>query len=105
MADWVTVARTDDLGEGELLGASVEGVPVMVANVGYEYWALGDECTHAGCLLSEGWIEGDAIECPCHGSRFDLATGGVAGPPATEPVLAFEVRVEGDEIQVARSAS
>lgn len=83
MPEWVTVARTDDLPEGELLGASVDDVQLLVANVAGEYRAVGGVCTHAGCLLSEGWIEGDAVECSCHGSMFDLQTGEAIEPPST----------------------
>lgn len=102
MTEWVTVASTDDLPEGELLGASLDDVQVLVANVGGEYRAVDDVCTHAGCSLSDGWIEGDAIECACHGSVFDLRTGEVVQPPAGEPVPVYELRVEGEAIQIAR---
>ncbi len=102
MPEWVTVARTDDLPDGELLGASLDDVQVLVANMAGEYRPVGDVCPHAGCLLSEGWIEGDAVECSCHGSMFNLQTGEVVQPPAEEPVPVYEIRVEGDEVQIAR---
>jgi 3-phenylpropionate/trans-cinnamate dioxygenase ferredoxin subunit len=102
MPEWVTVAKTDDLPEGELLGASVDDVQLLVANVAGEYRAVGDVCTHAGCQLSEGWIEGEAVECSCHGSMFDLQTGEAIQPPAEEAVPVYEIRVEGGEVQIAR---
>jgi 3-phenylpropionate/trans-cinnamate dioxygenase ferredoxin subunit len=105
MPEWVTVARTDDLAEGELLGASFDDAQVLLANVAGEYLAVGNVCTHAGCLLSEGLLEGDAVECFCHGSVFDLRTGEVLQSPAEEPLLVYEIRVEGDEVQVARPGS
>jgi 3-phenylpropionate/trans-cinnamate dioxygenase ferredoxin subunit len=56
-----------------------------------------------GCSLADdGEPEGDSVTCQCHGSVFDLSTGEAIGPPATEPVAVYSVRVEGDEIQVAR---
>jgi 3-phenylpropionate/trans-cinnamate dioxygenase ferredoxin subunit len=102
MPEWVTVAKTEDVPEGELLGTTVDDLQVLVANVDGSYRAIGEVCSHAGCLLSDGWIEGDAVECMCHGSRFDLETGEVVQPPAEEPVPAYQVQVVGDEIQVAR---
>jgi 3-phenylpropionate/trans-cinnamate dioxygenase ferredoxin subunit len=102
MPEWVTVARTEDVPEGELLGAVVGDDQVLVANVGGSYRAVGEVCTHAGCLLSEGWVENGAVECMCHGSRFDLATGAVVEPPATEPLATYQVQIEGNEIQIAR---
>lgn len=102
MAEWVTVANADELREDELMGTSVDDVPMLVANAGGEYRAVGDICPHAGCLLSQGWIEGEAVECSCHGSVFDLRTGEVVQPPAEEPVPVYDVRVEGGDVQVAR---
>ena len=75
---------------------------LLVANVGGEYYAIGSICTHEGGDLAEGWIDGREVTCPLHGSVFDLATGEVAGPPADKPVPLFDVRIEGDEIQVTR---
>jgi nitrite reductase/ring-hydroxylating ferredoxin subunit len=102
MSEWVTVAKTRDVPEGQLLGATMDDVQVLVANLDGRYLAVGDVCPHAGCLLSEGWIEGGAVQCSCHWSMFDLKTGEVVQPPAEEPVPTYQVRVEGDEILVAR---
>ncbi len=54
-----------------------------------------------GGPLSEGSVEGTVVTCPLHGATFDLTTGDVTGPPAGSPVKCYEVRVEGDEIQIA----
>jgi 3-phenylpropionate/trans-cinnamate dioxygenase ferredoxin component len=103
MHEWVTVARTQDVPDGELAAATLDGVRIVVANAGAEYKAVADECAHAGCSLADdGELEGDTVTCQCHGSVFDLSTGEAIGPPATEPIAVYSVRVEGDEIQVAR---
>jgi 3-phenylpropionate/trans-cinnamate dioxygenase ferredoxin component len=103
MHEWVTVARTQDVPDGELAAATLDGVRIVVANAGGEYKAVAGECTHAGCSLADdGELEGDSATCQCHGSVFDLSSGKAIGPPATEPVAVYSVRVEGDEIQVAR---
>lgn len=102
MPEWTTVARTGELPEGEMTGSMVGGEEVLVANLGGQYRAVGATCTHAGCSLADdGDLEGGEVVCGCHGSIFDLETGEAVGPPADEPVPVLEVRVEGDEVQVA----
>src|ERR1700737_2626033 len=90
--------------KGEMLGATVAGAEVLVANVGGEYRSIGSECSHAGCLLHEdGELDEDqgVVACQCHGSVFDLETGEAVGPPASDGVPVYRVRVEGVDIQVA----
>jgi nitrite reductase/ring-hydroxylating ferredoxin subunit len=103
MSEWVTVAQTQDVPDGALAAATLDDVQIVLANAGGEYRAVADECTHAGCSLAyDGELEGDRVTCQCHGSVFDLDTGAAIGPPATEPLAVYRVRVEGDEIQLAR---
>jgi nitrite reductase/ring-hydroxylating ferredoxin subunit len=99
--DWVTVAKTDELSDGELTAATIDGVEVLIAGVGGEYLSIGDVCTHEQCSLADGEIEEGTVRCSCHGSVFDLRTGAVVEPPATEDEPVYQVRVEGDQIQVA----
>jgi nitrite reductase/ring-hydroxylating ferredoxin subunit len=100
--EWATVARTGELGEGEMIGGTVAGEAVLVVNLGGQYRAIGATCTHAGCsLVDDGDIEEGTVVCGCHGSIFDLETGEAVGPPAHDPVPVYSVRVEGDEVQVA----
>jgi nitrite reductase/ring-hydroxylating ferredoxin subunit len=101
MTEFRTVARTGDIAEGGLRAFDVDGRPVAVAHLDGGWYAFSDVCTHRQCSLAEGELDGGEVECPCHGSRFDVATGEVRNGPATEPVEAFPVRAEGDEIQVA----
>ncbi|MET9349897.1 Rieske (2Fe-2S) protein [Streptomyces termitum] len=61
-----------------------------------EYKAFSAQCTHAGCVLDK--IEDDAGNCPCHGSRFDVTTGKALQGPATVPLPAVEIRVEGGQL-------
>jgi nitrite reductase/ring-hydroxylating ferredoxin subunit len=100
VSEWVTVARVDELAEGGLIAATVEGEEVVVAKVSGECRALGAICTHEGGPLYEGEIEDGAVTCPWHGSMFDLQTGEAVAPPAEEGVPVYDVRVEADEIQV-----
>ncbi|MGH2725806.1 MAG: Rieske (2Fe-2S) protein [Actinomycetota bacterium] len=100
MAQFKTVAKLGDIEEGELAAFDVNGAKVAIANVDGTPFAFGDVCTHARCSLAEGQLDGITVTCPCHGSQFDVTTGEVRNPPATEPVPVFRARVEGDAIQV-----
>ena len=64
------------------------------------YYAIEDTCPHAGGPLSEGPLAGDVVTCPWHGSRFNVKTGAVLGPPAKHGVKSFPVRVTGNDVEV-----
>ena len=96
MADFVTVGKVDEIVEGQAKAFEVGGKSVAVARVDGELLAFGDICTHAKCNLSDGGeIVGAVIECECHGSRFDMKTGGVQQGPASTPLQVFEVLAAG----------
>ena len=97
---FVTVAKVGEIPEGGVKVVRLEDQSVAVFHVGGSYYALEDVCTHDGGPLAEGTLDGDVIECPRHGARFDVRTGAVLCLPATTPVPTYEVRVEGDDIQV-----
>jgi nitrite reductase/ring-hydroxylating ferredoxin subunit len=105
MPKWVTLAKTEDVPEGEMVGVTVDGLELLVANVGGQYRAIGSICTHEDGPLAEGDLYDSIVTCPWHGSEFDVETGEAVTPPAMEPEPVYEVRVEGDEIQVAKPAS
>ena len=106
MSEWVTVAKIDKLAEGEMMGATLDGVAVLVANVGGDYRSIGSECTHAGCDRAEGELarEEGLVTCACHGSIFELATGEAVAGPAEDPVPVYSVRIDGADIQLAKPA-
>lgn len=101
MTDFVTVGSPEDLADGEIKMFQVGGEDVAVANIEGEYFAFGDVCTHRQCSLSEGDLEDTSVVCVCHGSTFDIRTGEVLAPPATEPIPVYEVRVEAGELQIS----
>ncbi len=96
------VAKTNDIPEGEARRFVVDRVEIAVANVGGEFLAVDDICSHAESSLSEGEVDVDdeTIECPRHGSTFDLRSGRPTTLPATVPVATFPVKVEGDTILI-----
>ena len=97
------VAKTSDIPEGEARRFVVDRIEIAVANLGNgQFLAVDDICSHAEASLSEGEVDVDdeTIECPRHGSVFDLRTGRPRSLPATLPVVTFPVKVEGDTIMI-----
>lgn len=95
---WACAAS--DVVDGRALRVEIDGLDVAIVRNGDDVYAIEDECSHAQVALSEGEVEGCEIECWMHGSRFDLRTGKPTGPPATEPVPIFPVRVDGADVLV-----
>jgi 3-phenylpropionate/trans-cinnamate dioxygenase ferredoxin subunit len=100
MADWVKVAAVGEIPAGGCKVADVDGTAVAVFNVGGDYFAIEDVCTHDGGELASGTIEGDQVVCPRHGARFCLRTGEALSAPAYEPTAKFPLRVENGVIEV-----
>lgn len=101
MTDFVTIGTTDELQPGdEPLIVEIGNRWVAVFNVDGTYCAIEDVCTHDGGPLAEGELTGGVIACPRHGAKFDVCTGKVLSAPAFTDVTAYEVRVEGNEIQL-----
>jgi nitrite reductase/ring-hydroxylating ferredoxin subunit len=74
----------------------------MMVRDGTRIFAIHDRCSHRGCSLSDGQIDGEQVVCSCHGSRFDLRDGAVRGGPASAPQPAFQVRERGGLLEVRR---
>jgi nitrite reductase/ring-hydroxylating ferredoxin subunit/uncharacterized membrane protein len=100
--DWTPAADAAQLVDGKLTRVVVEDTPVLVLKDGEQIFAIHDRCSHRGCSLSDGEIDGDEIVCACHGSRFDRRNGAVRGGPATAPQPAFQVRGREGVIEVRR---
>ena len=100
MTEFEAVAKADDLKEGEMRAFYVQGTKIAVANVAGTFHAFGDICTHLQCSLAEGDLEETTVTCPCHGSQFDVVSGEVLRGPARVPVGSYEVRAEGDNLEV-----
>jgi nitrite reductase/ring-hydroxylating ferredoxin subunit len=99
--DWTPV-DAPDLAEGHPTRVVVDDTPVLLLRQGTEIFAIHDRCSHRGCSLSEGSLEGDQIVCSCHGSRFDVKDGAVKAGPATAAQPAFEVRDTGGRVEIRR---
>jgi 3-phenylpropionate/trans-cinnamate dioxygenase ferredoxin component len=101
-AGMIYVAELTDIPVGE--SVRVEGsVPIAVFNADGELYAIDDTCTHQDASLSDGWLEGCAVECPLHAACFDLRTGRPSGPPAKKPVRTHAVTVVAGLVYVEES--
>ncbi|AXB42767.1 bifunctional 3-phenylpropionate/cinnamic acid dioxygenase ferredoxin subunit [Amycolatopsis albispora] len=86
----ILVGAVSEIPVGE--SVRVQGqVAIAVFNADGEFYAIDDTCTHQDASLSDGWLEGCAVECPLHAACFDLRTGRPSGPPAKKPVRTHEV--------------
>ena len=100
MDDFVSVAKTSDLSDGEVMLVEVGEERIALSKIDGSFYAIGEVCPHAEGPLSDGTVEDEEVECPWHGSRFNLKTGEVTSPPAGEAVARYSVRLDGDDILV-----
>lgn len=105
MAEYVTVARTEEIQPGDRIVFEMGRHWIAVFNVDGQYYAVEDLCTHDDGPLADGELHGHEIECPRHGARFDIRNGKVTAPPALVPIPIYKVRVVGDDVQVEISES
>ncbi len=101
MPEFHKLGPTSELSSGETKQYEVEGRYVALCNVGGEFLALEDVCTHAFAHLTEGGLEGDLIRCPLHGATFDTKTGEPKSLPAVKPVPTHEVKIEDGQVYVS----
>jgi nitrite reductase (NADH) small subunit/3-phenylpropionate/trans-cinnamate dioxygenase ferredoxin subunit len=99
MAEFVTVSRVGSIPDGSGEAFPVGDRMVAVFRVGERYYAIDDVCPHMGASLAAGYLEGDIVTCPWHAWRFRVCDGTWCDNPRVK-TQAYQVRVEGDEIQV-----
>ena len=78
----------------------IDGLDILLCNVGGAFYAIEDVCTHDGAPLDQGTLDGACIVCPRHGATFDVRTGEALTLPAVLPVMTFPVRIDGSDIIV-----
>ncbi|HEX7247618.1 MAG TPA: Rieske 2Fe-2S domain-containing protein [Actinomycetota bacterium] len=101
--DFVRVGALVEIPEGEMRAYDTPSGRVTVAHVEAHLYAFGDECTHQGCSLAEGEIDDRAatVECPCHGSVFDVENGEPIEGPAADALPVFLAREIDGWVEVA----
>lgn len=100
--DWTDALASAELTADEPRSVVVEETPVLLLRHGDGLHALHDRCSHRGCSLSDGEIDGEVVVCACHGSRFRLEDGSVERGPATAPQPVFDTRESDGQVQVRR---
>ena len=98
---WKKVASRAELAPGEVRRVFVAGIDIALCNLAGAIYAIDNICTHAYACLSDGYFEGEELECPLHGGRFNVKTGAACGGIVTEDLRRFAVRVDGDEVLVS----
>ena len=94
MSQRIDLCSTDEVAPGNALKVESSELTLAVFNVAGEFYVTDDHCTHGPGSLSEGFVEGDVVECNFHGGQFDIRTGAVVGPPCMVPIKTYPTIVE-----------
>ena len=94
------LCQAADVAEGTALKVETDGLVLAVFNVEGEYYVLDDTCTHGPGSLSEGYIEGDVVECNFHNGQFNIRTGEVVSPPCMVAVKTYPVIVVDGKVTI-----
>ena len=88
------LCKTDDVAAGEARKVEKDNLVLAVFNVDGEFYVTDDACTHGPGSLSEGYVEGDVVECNFHNGAFNIRTGEVVLPPCMVPIKTYKTVVE-----------
>lgn len=102
MAEYRKIASVHDLAPGEMIMIELGGEYICLANVDGTFYAISDDCSHVGASLSEGDLEGYIVTCPVHAGQFDIRSGKAVRRPPLEDVATYEVKVEDQDILIAK---
>ena len=96
----MTVAKVSETPAGTISVHQVGDVRIALCNVNGRFYAIDDVCTHDGGPLDQGELQGQLVECPRHGAKFDVTDGRAVVLPAVRPVKTYAVQVDGDDVRV-----
>jgi nitrite reductase/ring-hydroxylating ferredoxin subunit len=100
MSDFIKIATVDELPPGQAKLVEVKEKEIALFNVGGQFHAIDNSCTHVGGPLCEGEISGGEVTCPWHGATFDVTTGRALGPPAVEALNRYNLRIVDRNIEI-----
>ena len=100
MVEFVKVCSVTDVKTNSVKRFSVSGKEIALFNLNGKFFAIAAHCTHAEGPLDEGSVEGNEVECPWHGARFDITTGKATSPPASNDIQKYEVKLEGSDVMI-----
>lgn len=98
--NWQRVAIIDEIDEDEPISVTVGDHTIGIFLVDGKYHAIEDICPHAYALLSQGFVEGDEVECPLHEAVFHIPSGKCLKAPAERDVATYPVKIDGDNVLV-----
>ena len=97
---WHMVAQSEELEDDVAFAVDVEEEAIALYRVGGKLYATGNICTHQHAYMTDGYLDGDCIECPLHGGRFSIETGEPCGGPVEIPLKIYPVKEEQGSIYV-----
>jgi nitrite reductase/ring-hydroxylating ferredoxin subunit len=100
MGQFVRAAAKSAIADQSAISVEIGDRQIALFNLGGQIYAIDDTCPHNGGPLCEGSIDREEVECPWHGSRFNIKTGAVTAPPAVDGVARYNVRVTGDDVEI-----
>lgn len=100
MTTFLKAAKKADVPPGRMKCINLKGHRIALYNLGGEFFATQESCTHAEASLCDGDVSGDEVVCPLHFATFNIRTGECTGPPANEDLMTYAVRIVGDDIEV-----
>ncbi len=98
--EFVEIAPVEEVPNGERLFVEIDELPIVVFNIGGDFYAIGDVCSHDDGPLGDGDIDGFEVTCPRHGAVFDVRTGKVLSLPAIVDIPAYPTRVVDGKLQI-----
>ena len=98
MPSRLELCKAEDVAPGTALRVEAGGLIVAVFHIEGQFYVTDDACTHGPGSLSEGYIDGDVIECNFHNGQFNIRTGEVVSPPCMVPVKTYPAVVDGGEV-------
>ena len=100
MGQFIKVAKVSEISPGNGKQIDAGGRTIALFNLKGQFHAIDNSCTHVGSSLASGEIIDDDVICPLHGARFNIPTGKVLGPPARENISTYNIRIDGDNIEI-----
>ena len=100
MPSRVELCKVEDVEAGEVRKVVAGNLILAVYNLQGEFCVTDDSCTHGPGSMSEGFVDGDVIECNFHQGRFNIRTGEVVGPPCMVPIRTYKAIVKDGRVYI-----
>src|SRR5689334_17062577 len=101
MNQYLKLVKIEDIEADKPLCVEIDGKKLAIYKVANKYFVSDNTCTHAGGPLCQGKLKNGTITCPWHNSKFEIATGKVLSGPAESPVKTYEVRINGEYLEIS----